>query len=68
MTVVTNSRLSSDAEAECRSLGIDIITRTELARRLKLHPILLTDVLKKSDQRCTSFADGISKLDALISG
>jgi HJR/Mrr/RecB family endonuclease len=67
MTVVTNSRLSSDTESECQSLGIDIITRVELARRLKQHPILLTDVLKKSDSRCNSLTDGISKLHALIS-
>jgi len=66
MTIVTNSRVSSEAEAECRSLDIDIVTRAELARRLKAHPILLTDVLKKSDQRCTTFTDGISKLDALL--
>jgi HJR/Mrr/RecB family endonuclease len=66
MTVVTNSRLSSDAESECRSLGIDVITRAELARRSKQHPILLTDVLKKSDQRCSSFTDGIRRLDSLI--
>jgi hypothetical protein len=66
MTVVTNSTLTSDAEAECRSIGIDMIKRAELARLLKSYPILLTDVLKKAHQRCTSFADGISKLDALI--
>jgi len=67
MTVVPNSRLSSDAESECRSLSIDIITRVDLARHLKQHPILLTDVLKKSDHRCISFTDGIRKLDVLIS-
>jgi len=68
MMVVTNSRVSSDAESECRSLDIGIMTRVELARHLKQYPILLTDLLKKSDQRCTSFADGIEKLDALING
>ena len=47
MAVVTNTRLTSDAESECRSLGIDFIARAELARHLKQHPILLTDVLKQ---------------------
>jgi len=68
MAVVTNTRLASDADAECRSLGIDIVTRAELARNLKQHPILLTDVLKKSDERCTSFVDGIRKLGVILNG
>ena len=68
MTVVTNTRLASDAESECRSLGINIMARGELARRLRQYPIVLTDVLKKSDQRCNSFAEGIQKLVALIGG
>lgn len=68
MTVATNTKLATDAESECHSLGIGIIARNDLAQRLRRFPILLTDVLKKANQRCTSFGDGISKLEALLGG
>jgi HJR/Mrr/RecB family endonuclease len=68
MAIVTNTRLVLDAESECRSLGIDIVNRGDLARQLKQRPISLSDVLKKSDQRCISFAEGIAKLQSLMSG
>src|SRR5262249_40648358 len=68
MTVVTNTRLAAEAESECGSLGIEIIDRNGLGQRLRKYPILLSDVLKKANQRSSSFADGISKLEALISG
>jgi len=68
MTVVTNTKMAFDAESECSNLGIDVITRVELARYLRQFPILLTDVLKKSDERCASFGDAITKLNRLVSG
>jgi hypothetical protein len=66
LAIVTNSGLSADAEAECWSLGVEIIARSELARRLKQTPIVLTAVLKRSQERCTSFPDGIEKLKVLM--
>lgn len=68
MTVVTNTKLTSAAESECNGLGIDVIARVELARYLRQFPILLSEVLRKSDQRCASFAESITKLHDLVSG
>jgi len=63
---VTNTKLAFDAEPECSGAGIDVITRVELARHLGQSPILLSDLLKKSDERCASFADCITKLHGLV--
>lgn len=68
MTIVTNTKLAFDAGSECSGIGIDVITRVELARYLRQFLILLSDVLRKSDERCASFADCLTKLNRLVSG
>jgi hypothetical protein len=62
LRVVTNSKLAIDAENECREQGIGMITRSELARDLREHPITLAQVLSKAEERCSSFSEGVRKL------
>jgi hypothetical protein len=66
LRVVTNSKLTSEAENECRALGIEVMTKSQLARFLREHPITLTQVLQKSEERCSSFTEGIRRLQALF--
>jgi hypothetical protein len=68
LRVVTNSKLTNDAEKECQVLGISVIARPELARSLRERPITLTQVLKKSGERCSSFPEGILKLQGILDG
>jgi hypothetical protein len=65
LRVVTNSKLTSDAENECQAQGIGMMTRSELAGGLRKHPITLTQVLQKSEERCSSFSEGVRKLQEI---